>query len=177
MNTCASPFCRRALGLRLLLVALLSCAAMSCGEPEPEGDAVLTIFPEEVSMGTLYPLGDRAEDVADNGRVPFERVILLRATGDLPVTISKVCLVGDGANQFVLEGPKPGVATPAVDAAVRVTYERESPGGPDQIALVVESDSTTPTRVVPICACVIKDGERKALECEPPVSDADASCP
>ena len=159
------------------LVSLASVSACG-GGGEEDGARVLESYPEVVSMGALYPYRESEEDVADNRRVPFERVILLRATGDLPVNISKVCLVGDGANQFVLEGPKPATATAATDAAVRVTYEREGKGGPDQIALVVESDATTPTLVVPICARVVADGaSRDALECEPPVTTADASCP
>ncbi len=104
----------------------------ACGGGGEDGERVLTPSPEVVSMGTLYTLGNNDEDPATNERVPYERVILLRATGDLPVEISRVCLVGDAKNQFVLEGPKPTTATAAEDAAVRVTYERESAGGPDR---------------------------------------------
>lgn len=166
------------LSIKLIVLLTLLCASLAaCGTPEEEGDRVLTPYPEEVSMGTLYPLGDSDEDPATNDRIPYERVILLRATGDLPVDISKACLVGDAKNQFVLEGPKPTTATAATDAAIRVTYERASSGGPDQIALVVESNAGNGTIVVPICGRVISDGDRGEVKCESPVTVEEASCP
>lgn len=165
------------LASRLTALTLLCAMLASCGSTEEDGERVLTPYPEEVSMGTLYPLGNSDEDPATNERIPYERVILLRSTAELPVEISKVCLVGDARNQFVLEGPKPTTATAATDAAVRVTYERASAGGPDQIALVVESNAGNGTLVIPICGRVINDGNRAAVTCESPVTVEEASCP
>lgn len=162
---------------RATLACLVFSLLSACGSSEDEGERLLTPYPAELSMSSLYPLDNNDEDPATSERVPFERVVLLRATGGLPVEISKICLVGDAKNQFVLEGPKPATATAATDAAVRVTYERANVGGPDQIALVVESNSTTPTLVVPICARVIKDGTRGPVACESPVTVEEASCP
>lgn len=126
-------------------------------------------------MGELYPLGNAEEDVTSNERTPFEQVILLRARGEGEVTIDKICLAGDAASQFILEGPRPGVATPALDAAVRVTYERDTPNSGDevdQVALVVQSNaSNAPTLIVPICARVVRNGaERQPIQCDSPVS-------
>ena len=90
--------------------------------------------------------------------------------------IDAVCLEGsaDALAQFAIEGPVPDTPKRDEDAALRVTYERQAPGGPDHVAIIVQSNAENfPTLVVPVCAQVVAEGtERIIFECESPVTVA-----
>jgi hypothetical protein len=95
------------------------------------------------------------------------------------IAIDKICLVGESASEFALEGPEGDTATGSSPAAIRITYNRQTPGGIDNVALVIESSSKDhPTLVVPVCAQVIDEsGTPEAIECTSPVTPEEASCP
>ncbi len=127
------------------------------------------IFPE------MYPPSDNtADDPVDTERTPFEFVVLLRSTGEVPVDISEICLVGESdtaRDQFILEAPEtPVQSTSQVDQAVRITYDRQSPNGGgnvDRVSLVVQSNAENyPTYIVPFCGRVIGEGsDPQAIGC------------
>ena len=156
-----------------VLVGLAASFATACngGESALSGEILPHVSP--VVFQDFYPAPDDAADadVADSERTPFEWVLLLQSTGDGPVNIDTVCLEGPAADQFIVEGPKPETVDPGQEAAVRLTYQRKSPGGPDSVAIVVQSDASNyPTLVVPVCARVIDDGgKREAPDCSAPV--------
>lgn len=130
-----------------------------------------------VSLGEFRPLGSRTADLTDGTRTPFEWPLILHAPCDDEVTISNVCIVGDAAQHFALEGPSSEVARRGEDSAVRLTYNRQTPhdgDAQDDIAIIVESNADGGTIVVPVCARVV-DGSPsdEPLECNPP---AETSC-
>lgn len=134
-------------------------------------DGPLEILPHQspARLGQMWPATDDVPpDPGTNERVPFEWVLLLQTSSDA-IEIEEVCLVG--SDQFTIEGPVPEDPRRDEDAAVRVTYERTEPGGPDHAAIVVQSNAENfPTLVVPVCAQVIEDGaERSIFECESPI--------
>lgn len=153
---------------------MLACAfslalLVGCGDAEG-GDGAVEILPHQspVGLGQLWPLGDAEANPGDPERVPFEFVLLLQSNGGLE--IDEVCLIG--SDQFAVEGPVPSTPKRDEDAAVRITYERTDVGGPDQAALIVQSNAENfPTLVVPVCAQVVADGSpRGAVECQSPVT-------
>ena len=176
--------------------AILSTLALAgCG---PSGDddgcgerSLGAVFSSPNNFGAMFPPNDQA-DVTDNSRSPYEWTVLLRTDCSIPVTISKVCVVGSSgsaddaeAKQFLLEGPTPAEVMFQQDSAVCVTYSRKVPAGVDNVALLVESNAADyPTIVVPLCARVVENGaELPEFECASPVpfpeagEAASVSCP
>lgn len=151
------------------LVALVGCR-------DGGDDGALEILPNisPIQMGQMFP-PDGTEDPGTNERVPFEAVLLLK-TESSALDIEKVCLEGspDALLQFALEGPVPNEPKRDEDAALRITYERQAPGGPDNVAVVVQSNAENfPTLVVPVCAQVVADGgTRMTFACTSPVTVA-----
>lgn len=157
------------------LTVFVGLAATGCRDGGADGD--LEIFPNQspARFGQMYPLGDNDPDPATTDRVPYEWVLLLK-TESGALEIDEVCLEGsaDALMQFALEGPLPEVPRRDQDAALRVTYERQAPGGPDNVAVIVQSNAKNfPTLVVPVCAQVIAEGEEPILfDCTSPVTVA-----
>ena len=152
-----------------------------------DGGGAVEIFPNvsPVRMGQMYPLGDEDPNPGTNERVPYELVVLLK-TESGALEIDKICLNGspDALAQFAIEGPVPETPKRDEDAAVRITYERQAPSGPDNVALIVQSNAENfPTLVIPVCAQVVADGaERGFFECTSPIqvpagTRDDSACP
>ncbi len=156
-------------------------AAEGC--TDPPGPMILPHL-SPVSLGVMYPLGNKTPDATLRDRTPYEWVLLLQAPCENQLNISKVCLIGDDAKggddvaQFSIEGPTPMSPNAATPGALRITYDRQTPNSGDDmdnVALVIESNAKNfPTLVVPICARVVADGSpRPDLPClESPVSVA-----
>lgn len=174
--------------LRLSTAAcLLALAATGCGD-NGEGGGSAEILPHQspASFGEMYPTGNNEPDPTGNVRTPFEWVLLLQSTGDAPLEISEVCLVGDEADgsdvdKFTLEVENQDLPA-SVDAGdefgLRLTYDRQEPNegdDADQVAVVVQSNASNfPTLIVPVCARVIADGEEQGtVECQSPVTVAE----
>lgn len=155
---------------------VLACLAVmfaGCSGEGGGGDVDILPNVSPIRMGQMWPLGENTEDPGTNERVPFEVVLLLK-TESGGLEIEKVCLEGsaDALAQFALEGPEPESPKRDEDAALRITYERQAPGGPDNVAVVVQSNAENfPTLVVPVCAQVVPDGQERiaAFECASPV--------
>lgn len=149
--------------------ALMFVSIAACGDSEDTVGRLITPHASPVQLGDFWPQGSTEPELGNNGRTPYEWVLLLQSIGDEPVKVSKACLVGD-TNNFILEGPEPSTTIPAGDeGAIRLTYGRTSPGS-DKIAVVVTSNAENfPTLVVPVCAAVVADGAEKnksVLPCE-----------
>lgn len=171
--------------LRLVAAAcLVALAATGCGD-NGEGDGSAEILPHQspASFGEMYPTGNNDPDPTGNVRTPFEWVLLLQSTGDAPLEINEVCLVGDeedgsDVDQFTLEVENqelPATVDAGGEFGLRLTYDRQDPNegdDADQIAVVIQSNASNfPTLVVPVCARVIADGEeRGTVECQSPVT-------
>lgn len=127
-------------------------------------------------LGEMWPLGAETPQPATNERAPYEWVLLLQNQCDDQLKIDSVCLVGDSIDNFIIEGPVPTTVKRGDPGAVRVTYQRLTEGGPDNVAVIVKSNASDfPMLVVPVCGSVIADGQEKAaMECTSPVSADEA---
>ncbi len=156
-------------------VLLLGLGASACRDGGGSGDVDILPNVSPARLGQMYPLGENDPEPGTTDRVPYELVILLK-TENGGLDIEKVCLEGsaDALLQFALEGPQPPTPKRDEDAALRITYERQAPGGPDNIAVVVQSNADNfPTLVIPVCAQVVAEGsERIRFECTSPVTVA-----
>lgn len=154
--------------------------AVGCGSGDDSGECTgKQLLPSQspVGLGSLYPLAGNDPEPNTGERTPVEFVLLLNAQCGEPVAVQKVCVSGGNANQFLIEDARPSTARPGEPAAVRVTYQRQDVGGPDQTAIVVQSEAENfPTLVVPLCAQVVADGsELTAVVCDSPITVADGA--
>jgi len=161
------------------LVSLcLMTAASGCGDDAPKTCSSPEILPHHspVVLGEMWPLGSETAQPATNERVPYEWVLLLQNQCDELLKIDTVCLVGEGIDNYIIEGPVPNSVKRGEPGAVRLTYNRTDPGGPDNVALYVKSNASDfPSLIVPVCASVVADGQEKAtMTCDSPVKADDA---
>ena len=149
------------------LALLLAVGLIACGDDDDASD--ICSDRELVPHVSPVVFGELSESL-----IPHEWHLLLHNSCNAEVTIEEACLIGDDADQFVLEGPESDVAVRNQDSVLRLTYERESThSGDDQddLAIVVQSDAeNAPTIVVPVCARVVSDPDEEAeMECNSPV--------
>jgi len=167
------------------VVVLASLALLGCRDGGGGGPVEILPSQSPARLGQMWPLGTNEPDPGTTERVPYEWVLLLK-TESGALEVDEVCLVGgaDALAQFALEGPVPATPKRDKDAALRITYDRQAPGGPDNIAVIVQSNADNfPTLVVPVCAQVVADGEERIIfECTSPETVApgqrdDTLCP
>ncbi len=165
------------------------CILPSCGEDVQEEDHCLgpEILPHAspVFLGEPYP-SDGEPDPGNGERTPYEWVLLLQSSCDRSIVIEDVCIVGDPTKngddvaQFQLDGPRPAKASFGEDAALRLTYGRNTLAAdtdqdgkpdPDSVAVIIQSNARNfPTLVVPVCARLLPDGTpREGVTCTTPV--------